>query len=128
MNLEHIHAAFQAVQSGADFPRLVRNLHAMGVVRYDNQTADGRTDFYGTHGQVIHAPAKYPALAVAATGDAAALAHALDIHQAGETDYFTFCEQAAAAGVDRWTTHMEALTVTYLDRTGKVLRVEVIPG
>lgn len=45
----------------------------------------------------------------------------------GQTDYLTFCKQAAEAGVEKWTTHMLELTVTYLDIHGNKLTVEPIP-
>lgn len=55
------------------------------------------------------------------------LRHAIAIHQQGQTDYPTFCRQAAEAGVEKWITHMLDMTVTYLDQHEHQLVVEAIP-
>ena len=55
------------------------------------------------------------------------LKHAISIHQQGQTDYPTFCKQASHAGVEKWTTHMIDMTVTYLDKKENKLTVEPIP-
>lgn len=55
------------------------------------------------------------------------LKNALSIHQQGQTDYPTFCQQASDAGVVKWTTDMIEMTVTYLDKLGNKLLVESIP-
>ncbi|MBO0322236.1 DUF1398 family protein [Muricauda sp. CAU 1633] len=49
------------------------------------------------------------------------------VHQHGQTDYPTFCKQAAEAGVEKWTTHMVEKTITYWDKKGQKLIVEPIP-
>lgn len=125
--LEQIYAAASKVRSGADFPRLVQELKAMGVAYYDNYVADGHTDYFDADGQLVASPAKYAPLAVAAAGNAAQLQHALKIHQAGQTDYPTFCRQSAEAGVEKWTTHILDMEVIYFDRAGTVLVRESIP-
>jgi len=61
------------------------------------------------------------------TSSADKLKHAITIHQQGQTDYPTFCQQAIEAGVEKWTTHMIEMTVTYLDKKGNKLIVEAIP-
>lgn len=55
------------------------------------------------------------------------LKHSISLHQQGQTDYPTFCNQAADAEVEKWTTHMIEMTVTYLDKQGNKLIVEPIP-
>ncbi len=125
--LEQITEAHSVVKSGADFPAYVQALIALGVHRYDSFVTDGHAEYLGTDGSVLHSEPNYPPLVIAERGDAAALATALSRHQAGETDYFKFCRDAAAAGVEKWRVDTLAMTCTYLDRAGRALLEEVIP-
>lgn len=125
--LEQITEAHSHVKSGADFPAYVQALIALGVRRYDSFVADGHAEYLGTDGSTVASEPIYPALAIAERGDAAELSFALAAHQAGGTDYLTFCREAAAAGVEKWRVDTEAMTCTYLDRSGTLLVEEVIP-
>jgi len=125
--IEQIHEAFGKVKSGADFPQFVQDLKSIGVTHYDNFVADGHTKYYGTDNFVIQGEAKYPSINVSNTSSADKLKHAISIHQQGQTDYPTFCLQAAEAGVEKWTTHMIEMTVAYFDKQGNHLTVEPIP-
>ena len=122
-----IQEAAQKVKSGADFPQFIQDLKSMGVTRYDTFVADGRTLYYAANNAMVDGKAKYEAIAVNPTGEAAKLKHCITIHQQGQTDYATFCLQAAEAGVEKWTTHMVEMTVTYLDQGGNIMLVERIP-
>lgn len=125
--LEQIEAAHSHVKSGADFPVYVQALIALGVRHYDGFVADGHAEYVGTDGSTVTSEPAYPPLAIAERGDAAELSFALAAHQAGATDYPTFCREAAAAGVEKWRVDMEAMTCTYFDRSGMLLVEEVIP-
>jgi uncharacterized protein YbcV (DUF1398 family) len=125
--IDQIHEAFKKVKSGADFPQFVQDLKSIGVTHYDNYVADGRTKYYGTNDFTVDGETKYPSMAVNANSSADKLKHSISIHQQGQTDYPTFCIQAADAGVEKWTTHMIEMTVTYLDKQGNKLTVEPIP-
>jgi uncharacterized protein YbcV (DUF1398 family) len=125
--IEQIHTASKKAKSGADFPQLVQDLKAIGVHYYDNYVKDGLTKYYGKDKFVLNAGTKYPAITVKPNSSADKLKHAISIHQLGQTDYPTFCMQAAEAGVEKWTTDMLEMTVTYLDIKGHKLIVEPIP-
>ncbi len=125
--MDQIHDAFKKVSSGADFPQFVQDLKSIGVTYYDNYVADGRTIYYGTNHYTVDGETKYASLIVNTNSSADKLKHSISIHQQGQTDYPTFCMQAAAAGVNKWTTHMIEMTVTYLDKQGTTLTVEPIP-
>ncbi len=124
--IEQIHEAFGKVKSGADFPQFVRDLKAIGVTHYDNFVADGNTIYYGTDNFVLQGEAKYLPMYVSNESSVDKLKQAIFIHQQGQTDYPTFCLQAAGAGVEKWTTHMIKMTVIYLDKQGNELTVEPI--
>ena len=125
--IDQIHEAFHKVKSGADFPQFVQDLKAIGVTHYDNYVADGHTVYYGADNFTVNGEPKYPVMAINPGSSADQLQHAITIHQQGQTDYPTFCTQAAAAGVEKWTTHMLEMTVTYVDQQGNKLVVEPIP-
>ncbi|MBW2937650.1 DUF1398 domain-containing protein [Aureisphaera sp. CAU 1614] len=125
--IQQIHHATEKVKSGADFPQFVQDLKKIGVTHYDNFVLDGRTKYYGINNFTLVGESKYPKMEVNSTGSADKLKHAIKIHQQGQTDYPTFCQQAANAGVEKWTTHMLEMTVTYLDKKGDKLTVEPIP-
>lgn len=125
--LDQIHNAFKKVKSGADFPRFVQDLKRIGVTHYDTYVANGRTTYYGANNFAADDKPKYALLTVNTSSSSDKLKHSIAIHQQGQTDYLTFCHQAADAGVEKWTTHMLAMTVTYLDKQGNVLIAEPIP-
>lgn len=125
--IEQIHEAFGKVKSGADFPQFVQDLKQIGVTHYDNFVSDGRTKYYGKDGFTVDGESKYSAMEVHDIGSSEGLKQVILIHQQGQTDYPTFCEQAANAGVEKWTTHMIEMTVMYLDKKGNILTVEPIP-
>lgn len=125
--MKQIKAVHARVKSGADFPRYVQDLKALGVTHYDIFVDDGRAVYYSTDGSTLIGQASYTPKRIAGQGSAVTLKQALTSHQQGQTTYLTFCEQAAEAGVAKWTTHVLAMDVTYVDRQGAELLVEVIP-
>lgn len=126
--IHQIHEAFSKVKSGADFPRFVQELKSIGVTHYDNFVSNGETIYYGINNFKLVGEAKYPQLEIAKAGSPEKLKKALSIHQQGQTDYPTFCHQAAEAGVEKWVTHMIEMTVTYLDKRGNKMIIESIPN
>lgn len=125
--LNQIQEALMKVKTGADFPQLVQGLKAIGVTHYDNYVADGKTKYYGANNFVLESESKYPVINISEESSASKLKHSISIHQQGQTDYSTFCHEAAAAGVEKWTTHMIEMTVTYFDKKNNKLTVEPIP-
>ena len=125
--IEQIKEAHGKVKSGADFPAYVQDLKKLGVKAYDNFVADGHTIYYGDGNYEISSTTKYEPMDIAKEGSAERLKHYLFVHQKGDTDYFTFCSQAAEAGVEKWRVEVDFLTCTYYDRAGHQLLVEEIP-
>lgn len=126
--IEQIHEAYGKVRSGEDFPQFAQDLKKIGVTHYDSFVADGITNYYGTHNHILRGEPKYTSLKVNHESSSEKLKGALFIHQQGQTDYLTFCNQAAEAGVEKWTTHLIEMTVTYYDKRDNKLLVETIPN
>ena len=126
--LEQIASAHSKVKSGADFPQFVQDLKGLGVASYTTYVSDGRAEYIGEDGSTLGSGGKYPAKQIAQTSDGDRFVTRLKIHQNGETDYPTFCRDAAETGVDRWITDTAALTCTYYDRAGVEILAEEIPA
>ena len=125
--LEQIKAAHAKVKSGADFPSYIQELIGLGLIRYTQYVNDGHTVYVGKNKYTIQSDAKYPAFTIANEADNEKLKHDLKIHQQGGTNYMTFCEHAATAGVEMWVVDMEKMTCTYYDKTGSEMLEEKIP-
>lgn len=125
--IEQIHEASRKVKSGADFPQLIQDLESIGVLFYDNFVANGQTKYFGANNFVIQGDSKYSPIKVNEKSSRDKLKHSISIHQKGQTDYLTFCNQAAEAGVEKWRTNIKEMTVTYFDKKGNEMTVEPIP-
>lgn len=126
--LQDIKTAHSKVKSGADFPKYIQELKLLGVVSYENHVSDGHTQYHGQEGFNITSEAKYASLSIANTSAIETLKHSLVIHQQGQTDYITFCKQAAEAGVNKWVVDLEELTCTYYNVAGENMVEEQIPS
>ena len=126
--LDQIKAAHSQVKSGADFPKYIQDIGKLGVLEYVHFVADGHTTYYGTDGFELSGPSKWEPHEIALTGNSEKLKTDLKIHQQGTTSYPIFCEQAAAAGVEKWVVDIKQMNCVYYDRTGNALLTENIPN
>jgi len=125
--LEQIHEAHAKIKSGADFPYYVQDLIVLGVQKYDIFVHDGHGEYFGSDTDALVSPPKYHTLTVADMSDAMSFVERLQAHQKGQTDYMAFCQDAANAGVEKWTVDTEAMTCTYYNKSGNVMLEEEIP-
>ena len=125
--VEQIKVALSKIKSGADFPAYIQDLKKLGVVYYETCVADGHTDYYGANDYTTTLPAKYKFLKVAKTCNAARFKTDLKAHQGGQTDYPTFCNDAAKSGIEKWVVSVDKMTCTYFDTSGNKILVEEIP-
>lgn len=125
--IEQILAAHSSVKSGADFPRYIKDLIALGVTGYETYVKDGHTDFIGKGHYQVSTASKYDELSVAPQSDAERFKRDLKAHQQGQTDYPAFCRDCAASGIEKWVVSMDALSCSYYDLAGKLVLAEQIP-
>lgn len=126
--IENIQAVESKIKTGADFPQFIKELKEMGVKRNDVYVSNGLSIYFDDEDNAQQvSPDEYQVLTINTESSSDKLAHALKIHQKGETDYFTFCKQAADAGVEKWVTDLDEMTCTYLDTEGNELIKETIP-
>lgn len=126
--IDEIKAAHSKVKTGADFPKYIQDLIALGVVSYDTYVADGHTDYYGANGYHQTSVAKYDKLVIADESDAEQFKFDLKSHQQGKSDYPTFCKLSAKYGVEKWIVNMPNMTCTYYDKSGKEILIEKVPS
>lgn len=124
---EQIQKAQSNVKSGKDFPQLVQDFKAMGILSYEHWVGPGENVFIGADDHTVKIEYGQPLLTISDDSSEEKIRHALKIHQAGQTDYPTFCLQSAEAGVEKWVTDISKMTVSYLDKKRNVLVLEHIP-
>ena len=100
----------------------------MGVVSYEHSVGNGSNVFFGSKGHKVIVSHPQKILTVSPHPSKDALLQALAVHQKGQTDYPTFCLQAAQAGVEKWVSDLTLMTISYLDSSGKRMLVEKIPS
>lgn len=127
VTLEKIAEANSKVKSGADFPRLVQEMIEMGIVANDVYVSDGHAEYFGKDGEKVVSDALYSPLDISNESFSEEFARRLKAHQQGQTDYPTFCLDAAETGIEKWTLDLEKMTCTYYDKAGKEILVERIP-
>ena len=124
---EQIQQAQSKSKGGKDFPQLVQDFKALGILLYEHWVGGGVNIYIGADDHAVKIESGQALLNVSDNSSEEKLKLALRIHQAGETDYPTFCLQSAEAGVEKWVTDINKMTVSYLDKKGNVLVLENIP-
>ncbi len=122
--LEQIRGAHSHVKSGADFPVYIQTLKDLGVKQYTVFVEDGHTEYHGDAESPLFSDPLYQPLTIANV-DHVLFKELLQNHQKGETNYSTFCQDAARSGVEKWTVTIGELTCTYLNK-GKIILIENI--
>lgn len=125
--LDQIKNAHAKMKSGADFPAYVQELKSLGIRTYEHMVADGQIFYQGEAENKISGPAKWPPMPISTIGSKEKLQHALSIHQQGQTNYPTFCQQAAEAGVEKWVLDLDKMLCIYMDACNAELLVEKVP-
>ncbi|SFH50539.1 DUF1398 domain-containing protein [Pedobacter insulae] len=126
--IEAIQQAEQKVKTGTDFPRFIHEIKAMGVERNDVYVINGMSIYFGKDEHTVESAPAYETLLIEEQSSVEDLKEALKIHQLGQTDFQTFCRQAAGAGVEKWIIDLKKMTVSYLDMAGNEMLVEEIPS
>ena len=123
---EDISEANSRVKTGADFPKLARELAEVGVLFNDFYVADGHAEYLGRDDHIVRTPAIRPVQTVAEKCDGDLFASRLKLHQSGETDFPAFLEDCAVTGVYKWRIDFSAMTCTYFDLEDNAVLIEDI--
>lgn len=125
--LFQLKAAHAKVKSGADFPGYVREIKQLGLLHYDFQVRDGQIEYHGANGFQVNSDPMYAEKIISAQASPPAVRQIIAEHQQGKTDFLTFCQQVADAGVEKWTVDTQAMLCIYYDMKGNRLVAEPIP-
>ena len=125
--IQQIEAAHSRVKSGADFPKYIQEIKAIGVIAFETWVVDSHTDYLGKEDFRTQSNAMYEKLTIANSSDKAKFIEYLKRHQQGATDYFTFCKDCAETGIEKWVVNLEKMTCTYFDKEQNEILVEIIP-
>lgn len=116
------------VKSGADFPVYIQDLITIGVQGYEIFVNDGHEEYFGANNYRVTAPANYGTIPVATSANKERFIEFLVMHQGGQSDYLTFCNQAALCGIAKWIVNVIEMICTYLDSSDAVILIEKIPN
>jgi uncharacterized protein YbcV (DUF1398 family) len=123
-----IEQAHEKVKSGADFPKYIQEIKAMGVLSFETWVKDSHTEYFGANNYSTKSESQYEDLIIAEVTNQDAFVNQLKAHQQGKTDYYTFCKDCAETGVEKWIVDLDKMTCIYYDNAGVEILVEQIPG
>jgi len=124
--INQIKEAHAKVKTGADYPDYVQEIIKLGVTGYTTFLHDSHSEYYGQNNYSTSSPAGNIIRGIALTADIEKFKYYLKIHQQGETDFLTFCNDAVATGVEKWKVDFSAMTCAYYDMAGNIMLVEKI--
>ncbi|WP_418263147.1 DUF1398 domain-containing protein [Flavobacterium faecale] len=125
--LSQIKTAYEKVQTGADFPIYIKDLIQLGIQGYNTMVSDGSVDYFGANEYSVSTEKKYDKLTIAPAANKERFIEFLVMHQDGQTDYFTFCKQAAQCGIAKWQIDIIEMECTYFDLLDNAVVIEKIP-
>ncbi|MDK2771621.1 MAG: DUF1398 domain-containing protein [Flavobacterium sp.] len=123
-----IHEAHDKVKSGADFPKYIQEIKNLGVIGFETFVVDSHTEYYGLDNFKTESEAMYANLEISDASNKTEFVERLQIHQRGETDYFTFCKDCAETGIEKWIVSLTEMTCIYYDKNGNEILIEQIPS
>lgn len=125
--IDQIETAHGKVRSGADFPRYIQEIKAMGVTAFETWVIDSHTEYFGEGDYKILSKPMYDSLEIANSSDKSQFEKYLKTHQQGDTDYPTFCRHCAETGIKKWFVSLSNMTCTYYNNAGNEILIENIP-
>ena len=125
--VEQIELAHVKVKSGVDFPKYIKEIKSMGVTAFETYVMDSHTNYFGNDGYPTKSEPKYKNLKIADFCEKDKFEKYLQIHQNGETDYFTFCKHCAETGIEKWIVNLDKMTCIYYDKAGNEIVTETVP-
>lgn len=126
--IAQIEQEHEKVKSGADFPKYIQAIKKLGVKEFVTYVSDSHTQYFGNDNYQLSSSPQYEPLTVDTVSNKKAFTKYLKIHQAGQTDYFSFCRHCAETGIDRWIVNLSLMTCTYYDQKDQLILTEPIPN
>lgn len=114
--------------TGPDFPRLIQEFKRMGMVANIYDLSRGMTQYVDKLGNCLESQGVENKLLVADSPNVKEARAALRRNQAGTSDFPTFCQEMAEAGVCKWISDLEKMTCSYFDLQENAIIIETIPS
>ncbi|HIH7846815.1 TPA: DUF1398 domain-containing protein [Staphylococcus aureus] len=124
--LSAIQQAYQQF-TGVDFPKLFKAFKDMGMTYNIVNIQDGTATYvHQSEDDIVTSSVKsnHP---VAPSSNQSIVQDVLTRHQQGQTDFETFCDEMAQAGIYKWHIDIQAGTCTYIDLQEQAIISELIP-
>jgi len=121
--IDKIHERFGNAETLAQY---LQALWAIGVLRQDSFITDGHSEYYGQDGYTVSSPTIHGAFPVANASNQKELLQHLDLHGQHKTSYLEMVKGLADSGVEKWTFDTNAMTITYYDRAGNIMKAESV--
>ncbi|HDC5912243.1 TPA: DUF1398 family protein [Staphylococcus aureus] len=113
--------------TGVDFPKLFKAFKDMGMTYNIVNIQDGTATYvHQSEDDIVTSSVKsnHP---VAPSSNQSIVQDVLTRHQQGQTDFETFCDEMAQAGIYKWHIDNQAGTCTYIDLQEQAIISELIP-
>ena len=113
--------------TGVDFPKLFKAFKVMGMTYNIVNIQDGTATYvHQSEDDIVTSSVKsnHP---VAPSSNQSIVQDVLTRHQQGQTDFETFCDEMAQAGIYKWHIDIQAGTCTYIDLQEQAIISELIP-
>lgn len=113
--------------TGVDFPKLFKEFKDMGMTYNIVNIQDGTATYvHQSEDDIVTSSVKsnHP---VAPSSNQSIVQDVLTRHQQGQTDFETFCDEMAEAGIYKWHIDIQAGTCTYIDLKEQAIISELIP-
>ncbi|HEY0245209.1 MAG TPA: DUF1398 family protein [Mucilaginibacter sp.] len=120
-------AAHSKIKSGVDFPKYVQEIKNLGLILHEFIVKDGTTIYYSEYRYSTSSLPMYEPLNIANQSSKELLQQAITQHRHGDTDFISFCKQAADAGVENWVIDTQKMVCIYYDLAGTNMITEPIP-
>lgn len=113
--------------TGVDFPKLFKEFKDMGMTYNIVNIQDGTATYvHQSEDDIVTSSVKsnHP---VAPSSNQSIVQDVLTRHQQGQTDFETFCDEMAEAGIYKWHIDIQAGTCTYIDLKEQAIISELTP-
>ena len=109
-----------------DLLQYLQALKAIGADKCDSFISDGHSEYFGKEGHKVVSSSAHEKLKIAEVSNRENFIRHLKLHSQRKTTYLEMSRGLVDSGVEKWTFNANKMTMTYYDRSSKVMLVEEI--
>lgn len=114
--------------TGPDFPKLIKAFKSMEMITNIFDLETGIVTYINRSGDILESTGIKVEFDICETGKYEEAIFALQRNQRGESDFYSFCNEVAKAGIYKWVSDLDAMTCSYFDKMEQVIIIENIPS